>query len=84
MFKEDSGEGISTVFQDLDLNDELFIIEEVEKATSTFREGKASRPDGIPPEASSMIVRNRISSLSLTLFQYTRKAFEISLTTTGV
>ena len=50
MFKEDDGEGIPTVFEDLDINDELLTIEEVEKATSIFVEGKASRPDGIPPE----------------------------------
>ena len=42
MFKEDDGEGISTVFEDLDINDELLTIEEVEKATSIFVEGKAS------------------------------------------
>lgn len=41
VFEENGGEGIPTVFENLDINDEFFTIEEVEKATSTFREGKA-------------------------------------------
>ena len=47
---EDPDEEIPNVFEDLEINDEPFTLDEFKKVKSSLKTGKAARPDGIPPE----------------------------------
>ena len=47
---EDLDEEIPNIFEDLDINDSLFTIEELKKVKSLLKIGKAAGPDAIPPE----------------------------------
>lgn len=47
---EDTDEEITNIYQDLDIKDDLFTLEEYRKVKSTLKVGKAAGPDEIPPE----------------------------------
>ena len=47
---EDPDEEIPTIFEDLDINDEPFTLEEFRKTKASLKSGKAAGPDNIPPE----------------------------------
>ena len=47
---EDPDEEISNIYQDLDIKDGLFTLDEYRKVKSTLKVGKAAGPDEIPPE----------------------------------
>ena len=47
---EDPDEHIPPVYEDLDINDEPFIMKEGKKMKTSLKIGKAAGPDGIPPE----------------------------------
>ena len=47
---EDPDEVIPNIFEDLDIKDDLFSIEEYRKVKSSLKIGKAAGPDNIPPE----------------------------------
>ena len=47
---EDPDEVIPTVFDQLDIKDDMFTIEEFRKVKSSLKTGKAAGPDEIPPE----------------------------------
>lgn len=47
---EDPEEHIPTIYEDLDINDDPFTMEEWKKVKSGLKIGKAAGPDGIPPE----------------------------------
>ena len=47
---DDPDEEIPPIYQDLDIKDDLFTMEEFRKVKSTLKVGKAAGPDDIPPE----------------------------------
>ena len=47
---EDPDEEIPNIFEDLDINDEPFTLEEFRKVKTSLKLGKAAGPDNIPPE----------------------------------
>lgn len=47
---EDPDEEIPNIFEDLDINDEPFTLDEFRKVKASLKLGKAAGPDGIPPE----------------------------------
>ena len=47
---EDPDEDIPTIFEDLDIKDDIFTLEEYRKVKSSLKIGKAAGPDEIPPE----------------------------------
>ena len=47
---EDSEEELPSIFEDLEINDGPFTIEEFRKVKSSLKAGKAAGPDGIPPD----------------------------------
>ena len=47
---ENPDEEIPNIFEDLDINDDIFTIEEYRKVKSALKIGKAAGPDNIPPE----------------------------------
>ena len=47
---DDPDEAIPTVFDDVDINDEPFTMDEYKKVKLSLKLGKAAGPDGIPPE----------------------------------
>ena len=47
---EDPDEVIPTIFDDLDIKDDLFTLDEYRKVKSSLKIGKAAGPDNIPPE----------------------------------
>ena len=47
---EEPDEVIPNIFEDLDINDDLFTIDEYRKVKKSLKIGKAAGPDNIPPE----------------------------------
>ena len=47
---EDPDEEIPTIFDQLEINDDIFTLEEYRKVKSSLKIGKAAGPDEIPPE----------------------------------
>jgi hypothetical protein len=47
---EDPDEEILNIFEDLDINDEPFTLDEFRKFKAPLKIGNAASPDGIPPE----------------------------------
>ena len=58
---EDPDEEIPTIFENLDINDEPFTLEEFRKVKASLKLGKAAGPDNIPPEVFKLCDFDEIS-----------------------